>query len=117
MFLHLNHTKLEVYKASRKLLLECYKVSGLLPDEEKYNLKQQIKRAALSVKLNIAEGASRKSDIERKRYYEIARGSVIEVDAAIEACVDLCYLRLDQLEGLKKSIVDSFVLLTRIIKS
>jgi len=48
----------------------------MLPSEEKYNLTQQIRRAGLSVKLNIAEGSSRKSESERKRYYEISRGSI-----------------------------------------
>jgi len=89
MFLQLNHKNLEVYKYSRELLKECYTASSLLPSEEKYNLTQQIRRAALSVKLNIAEGSSRKSESERKRYYEISRGSVIEIDAAFEAVVDL----------------------------
>jgi four helix bundle protein len=43
---------------------------------------QQIRRAALSVKSNLAEGCSRRSEAERKRYFEVSRGSVIEIDAA-----------------------------------
>jgi four helix bundle protein len=54
------------------------------PVEEKFGVTSQIRRAALSVHLNIAEGASRKSEAERKRYYEISRGSVIEIDAALD---------------------------------
>ncbi len=50
---------------------------------------QQIRREALSAHLNLAEGASRKSINERKRYFEIARGSVIEVDTAIEIAFEL----------------------------
>jgi four helix bundle protein len=46
-------------------------------------MASQIRRAALSFHLNIAEGSSRKSEVERKRYYEIARGSVIEIDAPL----------------------------------
>jgi four helix bundle protein len=58
MFLHLNHKKLEVYKVSRELVKECYLFTKRLPADEKFALVSQIKRAALSVKLNIAEGAS-----------------------------------------------------------
>ncbi|MBP6731041.1 MAG: four helix bundle protein [Chitinophagales bacterium] len=115
MFLKLNHKNLDAYKVSRQLLKESYKVTAKLPVEEKYNLTQQIRRAALSVKLNIAEGASRKSEAERKRYYEISRGSVIEIDAAIEAAVDLELLSEDQLTELGKSVNSAFALLSRMI--
>jgi four helix bundle protein len=54
----------------------------MLPSEERFNLVQQIRRAALSVKSNLAEGCSRRSEAERKRYFEVSRGSVIEIDAA-----------------------------------
>lgn len=66
MFLPLNHKNLDVYKASRELLKESYFITKSLPPEEKFNLIQQIRRAALSVKLNIAEGASRKSVARKK---------------------------------------------------
>jgi four helix bundle protein len=59
-------------------------MSRQLPADEKFNFIQQIRRAALSVKLNLAEGASRKSANERKRYYLVSRGSVVEIDAIIE---------------------------------
>ena len=91
MFLTLNHHKLEVYKISRAFVKECYKVTMLLPQQELYNLVSQIRRAALSVHLNLSEGASRKSLAERKRYYEISRGSIIEVDTALEVVIDLDY--------------------------
>jgi four helix bundle protein len=57
----------------------------------------QMRRAALSVKLNLAEGSSRKSATERRRYYEIARGSVVEIDAILETGVDLNYYKSDEL--------------------
>lgn len=76
---------------------------------------QQIRRAALSAHLNLAEGASRKSINERKRYFEIARGSVIEVDAAIGIAFELEYVKMNELEALGKSIVDTFKLLTGLI--
>jgi len=100
MFLPLNHQKLDVYNASHEMLLECYKITRQLPLEEKYVLISQIRRASLSVKLNIAEGASRKSSAERKRFYEVARSSVVEIDSALEAVVDLKYVTLESLQRL-----------------
>lgn len=84
MFLTLNHQKLDVYSFSKTFVLECYKLTKYLPADEKFGMISQIRRAALSVHLNIAEGALRKSETERKRFYEVARGSVIEIDAALD---------------------------------
>ena len=94
MFLKLNHQKLEVFIVSRQFVLECYKLSNTLPSNERFGMVSQIRRAAVSVHLNIAEGASRKSETERKRFYEIARGSIIEIDAALDIANDLKYLML-----------------------
>jgi four helix bundle protein len=100
MFLQLNHQNLEVYKTSRLFVTECYRLTQTFPPDEKFNLVQQIRRAATSVHLNIAEGSSRKSEIERKRYYQIARGSVIEIDAALDISSDLNYCMKENLATL-----------------
>jgi four helix bundle protein len=95
--------------------METYKLSKALPFSEKFGMITQIRRAALSVHLNIAEGASRKSEAERKRYYEIARGSVIEIDAALDIANDLQYLNGIQLENLSVSLIKYFKILTGLI--
>ena len=105
MFLNLSHTNLDVYKYSYNLTLEVYRFTKKLPDTEKFNLISQLRRAALSVHLNIAESCSRKSLTERKRYYEIARGSVIELDAALDITVGLDYTTKSQLNDLGSIIV------------
>src|SRR5215210_1016624 len=92
MFLKLNHQKLDIYNFSQAFVLECYKLSKCLPDSEKFGMVSQIRRAALSVHLNTAEGASRKSEIERKRFYEISRSSIVEIDAAFDIANGLDYL-------------------------
>lgn len=115
MFLTLNHQKLDVYVASRKFALECYRLSKHLPPEEKFGMISQIRRAALSVHLNIAEGASRKSDVERKRYYEIARGSDIEIDAALDIAYDLDYFAQYDTGPLGDAMVRVFQMLSRMI--
>ena len=90
-FLQLAHTKTPVFQESKKFALECYRITKDYPADERFSLVQQIRRAALSVHLNIAEGCSRKSEPERKRFFEISRGSVIEVDKAIDIAHELKY--------------------------
>lgn len=77
----------------------------------------QIRRAALSVHLNIAEGSSRKSESERKRFCEIARGSVIEIDAALDIAVSLSYLDGITTKSLGESMIKCFKILTGLIGS
>jgi len=117
MFLILNHQKLDVYIAVRKLVFECYKVTNRFPAEEKFGIISQIRRAALSVHLNIAEGASRKSMVERKRFFEIARGSLIEIDAALDIAFDLNYYSFKDSDHLKQYMIDSFKMLTGLISN
>lgn len=117
MFLTLNHQKLEIYNFSRVFLLECYKFTKSLPVEEKHGMISQIRRAALSVHLNITEGCSRKSETERKRYYEIARGSVIEIDAALDVAKDLNYLNNYDYTKIGEPMITCFKLLIKLISS
>jgi four helix bundle protein len=117
MFLTLGHTKLDIYTITRQFVKECYATVSRFPAEEKYIITQQIKRAALSVHLNVAEGSSRKSDLERKRFYEIARGSVIEVDAALDIAADLGYCTTGSLQSLGEALVKCFKYLSGLINS
>ena len=117
MFLQLAHTKLNVYHSSKSLALECYKLTARFPADEKFAMVQQIRRAALSVNLNLAEGCSRKSKVERNRFFEIARGSVIEIDTAFEIANDLLYTTSEQLKPLGNLIVSTFRLLSGMLTS
>ena len=116
MFLKLNHQKLDVYQASKNFVVQCYRLTQLLPAEEKFGMITQIRRAALSVHLNIAEGASRKSEAERKRFYEIARGSIIEIDAALDIADELGYLKNKDTGPVGEALIKCFKLLTGMIK-
>jgi four helix bundle protein len=75
----------------------------------------QIRRAALSTHLNIAEGASRKSEVERKRFYEIARSSVAEIDAALDIAKSLGYLEKLAIQALGDAMINCFKLLSGLI--
>lgn len=113
MFIQLKHKSLAVYTTVRELTKEVYRISRLLPGEEKFNMVPQMRRAALSVKLNLAEGSTRKSEIERKRFYEISRGSVVEIDAVIETAIDLNYFQIEELNTLSECLNKCFAMLSK----
>jgi four helix bundle protein len=116
MFLQLAHTQKNIFQESKRFALECYRITKDFPSEERFAMVQQIRRAALSVHLNIAEGCSRKSEAERKRFFEISRGSVIEVDTALDIAQELNYKTADDLQQLGIYLVSTFKQLTGLIK-
>src|SRR4051812_37887906 len=116
MFLQLEHTKLDVFGISRQFVISCYRETKLFPSEEKFALTQQIRRAALSVHLNLAEGCSRKTLNERKRFYEISRGSIVEVDTAFEIAVELGYTDKHKIEDTGNLLVRTFQMLSKMIR-
>jgi four helix bundle protein len=115
MFLELSHTKLDVFQVSKKFVLSCYKETKTFPTEEKFGITQQIRRAALSVHLNLAEGCTRKSATERKRFYEIARGSIIEIDTALDIALELSYTTKEKLKELGQFMVRSFQMISKMM--
>ena len=80
---------LECYRLALNVFREGYRVASLLPVEEKYNLADQIRRAATSIILNIAEGYGRYHYLDSLRFYYFARGSLMETLSALIACNDL----------------------------
>ena len=116
MFVHLAHTKTPVFQESKRFTLECYRITKDFPQDERFAMVQQIRRAALSVHLNIAEGCSRKSAVERKRFYEISRGSIIEVDTAIGIAHELKYKTEKELQPLGEHLVSTFRQLAGLIR-
>jgi four helix bundle protein len=117
MFLELSHTQKDVYKASKAFTLECYKMTTSFPQEERFAMTQQVRRAALSVHLNIAEGCSRKSAQERRRYYEVSRGSVVEIDAALDIAGELNYVTKENLKVLGEYMLSCFKQLSALIQN
>jgi len=78
-----NFRNLEIWKEGIALVKQIYKLASKLPQEEKFGLRSQITRAAVSVPSNIAEGCSRNSEVEFKRFLEIAIGSLFELETQL----------------------------------
>ena len=79
--------KLDVWQLSRKLTVKVYKISKEFPEEEKYGLTSQIRRAVISVSSNIAEGTSRQSGIEQARVYRNLIRKIIRSIKPINTCI------------------------------
>jgi len=88
---------LEFYKDSLKLLKAAYRLADSLPDYERFNLSDQLRRAACSIVLNIAEGYGRYHYLERLRFLYIARGSLAETKSAFIIAENLGYCTIEQL--------------------
>jgi four helix bundle protein len=89
--------KLDVWNLSRNLTRDIYKISSKFPDDEKFGLTSQIRRAAVSVSSNIAEGSSRKSGKEQARFTEISYGSLLEILSQLIAALDLEFITEESL--------------------
>ena len=94
--------ELEVYKAAREFRKKIYKLIKNLPDEEKYNLAGQMRRAALSLTNNIGEGHGRYHYQENIQFCRISRGSLMELIDDLNVCIDEEYFSKDYLEKLKE---------------
>lgn len=84
--------KLKIWQRSHKVTLSVYKASSKFPGEEIYDLTSQIRRSAISVPSNIAEGCGRNSDAELARFLVIASGSAFELLSQLILSKDLEYL-------------------------
>ncbi|TDE53950.1 four helix bundle protein [Flavobacterium sp. GT3P67] len=76
----MDHKDLDVWKKSMDLVVKVYQITQLFPDSEKYGLTSQMRRAAVSIPSNIAEGAARKGDKELMQFLYIAIGSLSELE-------------------------------------
>ena len=103
---HINraHKKLDVWKESVALATEVYKLTELFPKAEIYGLVSQMRRAAVSVSSNIAEGAARHSNKEFAQFLNIAGGSLSELDTQIEIATNLGYLSTDKKQNIDNQV-------------
>ena len=89
---HPRHYDLDVWKDAMRLVREVYRITASFPVAEQFGLTNQLRRAAVSVPSNIAEGAGRGGRTELVRFLTIARGSLAELDTQLWITRDLGYL-------------------------
>ncbi len=111
-----NFRNLNIWKDGITLVTEVYRLAYLLPDEEKFGLKNQICRAAVSVPSNIAEGASRNSEIEYKRFLEIAIGSLFELETQLIIIQELSFIPESNINKIMEMISREQKMINNLIK-
>ncbi len=104
-----SYKDLDIYQASRKLNWVIYQLTGTFPITERYALADQMRRAAISITSNIAEGYGQGSLRNRLRFLYMARGSLYEVEAQLLVATDLGFARTE-------STKDIAALLTQMAK-
>lgn len=110
-------TDLNAWKEAHKLVLGIYKITKEFPIDERYSLIDQMRRAAISIVSNIAEGFSRQSYKEKVQFYSMAQGSITEVQSQLLVARDLNYIKTEGFNEIAQLSVVVNKLLNGLIKS
>jgi four helix bundle protein len=108
---------LAVWQKSMELVVEVYRLAKILPPEETFGLASQIKRAAVSIPANIAEGYGRLHRKEYLHHLSVARGSLMETETHLQIAVRLNYLERSQVTALWELLQETGRLLNGLIRS
>ena len=112
-----NYRDLKVWQKSYRLCLDLYRITRNFPKEERYGMTSQIRRAAVSIPSNIAEGYGRKTTSDYMRSLYIAYGSVCELETQVLLSGDLNYVNKENLQALKDNTKEVERMLKALIKS
>ena len=99
-----NYKDLEAYKEAKILVRMIYFLLQRFPKEETYALCDQLRRAAISIPSNIAEGSGRTSAKDQAHFFEMAFGSLMEIECQLDIASDLGYISNEELESLNAQI-------------
>ena len=98
------YRKLEVYEKSYRSAVEIYRMTADFPKEERYGITDQMRRASVSIALNVAEGyARRESQEELKRFLRMAVGSAAEMQVLIDFAREFGYIREERYKETKEA--------------
>lgn len=109
-------TDLDAWKEGHKLVLEIYQVTKIFPRAELFGLISQLRRCAVSITSNIAEGFSRQSYKEKLQFYSMALGSVTELQNQLIVCRDVGYLSREKFEDVFGQTVKVHKIVNGLIK-
>lgn len=109
-------TDLHVWKEGHVLAVEIYKITKIFPKEEIYSLTDQMRRAAISITSNIAEGFGRQSYKEKIQFYYIAQGSITELKNQLLLARDIQYLKESDFRALAEQVNTAHKLLIGLIR-
>ena len=112
-----NYRDLMVWQKGIDLVKEVYLLSDQFPNQELYGLTNQIRRAAVSVPSNIAEGQGRNNNKEFKRFLKIALGSLAEIDTQLEISQILGFISNEQMEQFQENITNLRRMIFGLIKN
>ena len=112
----MHYKDLTVWQKAMDLTVEIYRLTQNLPKEELYILTNQLRRAAVSIPSNIAEGNGRASTGDYVRFLTMARGSIAEVETQLLICVRLEYLTQEDIDGTLSLMDETGKMLNAIIK-
>ena len=98
------HRRLDVWKKAIDFTKEIYQTTRDFPKEELYGLTSQMRRAAVSIPSNLAEGAARKGSKEFRQFLNIAQGSISELDSQIELAHILSYINKNTYDVLIENV-------------
>lgn len=104
-------TDLSVWKEGHKLVLSIYNITKKFPKDEMFGLTSQMRRAAVSITSNIAEGFSRQSYKEKLQFYSISQGSITELQNQLLVARDVDYLSKEDF----KKVADESVIVNKLI--
>ena len=110
------YRELLVWQKAMDLVIETYALYRLLPKEEIYGLSDQMRRAAVSIPSNIAEGQARKNEKEFVHFLCIAQGSLAELLTQLEICVRLGYFSGNQTAEAENHAEETGKMITNLIK-
>ena len=96
-----SYRDLIVWQKSMDLVVEVYKLAEKLPKQEAYGLSDQMRRAAVSIPSNIAEGHGRNSKNDFIRFLSIAQGSRAELETQMDICVRLNFLTTEEIAAME----------------
>ena len=110
-----SHKDLKVWQESMDLVTEIYRISDCFPENEKFGLTSQIRRCAISIPSNIAEGCARKGNRELLQFLYVSLGSLAELETQYEIDQNLKYIK--ESEEIRNKIIFIRIMLSNLIKS